>query len=118
MQEAVGVAWLHWHQSTRTKPARVGLDYGGDDVMRIPEHHRLTRRDFITGSSALGAASLLGLSSTAAAEPPPEVTSLRISNWSAICVAPQYVAETLLLAEGFTDVQYIEGIYPGPGSLL
>jgi NitT/TauT family transport system substrate-binding protein len=83
--------------------------------MRTPEHLHFTRRDFITGSSALGAASLLGLSPTAAAEPPPEVTSLRITNWSAICVAPQYLAETMLRAEGFTDVQYIEGVYPGPG---
>jgi len=83
--------------------------------MRTPDRHPFTRREFIAGGSALGAASLLGLSPTAAAEPPPEITTIRIAHWSAICTAPQYVAEPLLRAEGFTDIQYLEGVYPGPG---
>ena len=44
----------------------------------------------------------------AAAEPPPEVTRIRIAKVPAICLAPLYVAEDLLRAEGFTDVQYVE----------
>jgi NitT/TauT family transport system substrate-binding protein len=42
-----------------------------------------------------------------AAEPPPETTRLRLHKTPGICVAPQFVAEELLHAEGFTDVQYI-----------
>jgi len=82
--------------------------------MRTPDRRPFTCRDFIATGSALGAASLLGLSSPAAAEPPPEITSVRIAHWSAICMAPQYVAEALLRAEGFTEIQYLEGVYrPG-----
>jgi NitT/TauT family transport system substrate-binding protein len=43
----------------------------------------------------------------AGAEPPPETTKLRLSQIAGICVAPQYVADELLRAEGFTDVQYV-----------
>jgi NitT/TauT family transport system substrate-binding protein len=44
-----------------------------------------------------------------AAEPPPEVTRLRlIAQRGSICVAPKYVAEALLQAEGFTDIHYAE----------
>jgi NitT/TauT family transport system substrate-binding protein len=42
-----------------------------------------------------------------AAEPPPETTRLRLAHTPAICLAPHYVAEELLQAEGFTDVQYV-----------
>jgi NitT/TauT family transport system substrate-binding protein len=41
------------------------------------------------------------------AEPPPETTKLRIIYTDAVCSAPQFLAEELLAAEGFTDVQYI-----------
>jgi NitT/TauT family transport system substrate-binding protein len=45
----------------------------------------------------------------AAAEPPPEVTQLRlITQPGSICVAPKYVAEALLQAEGFIDIHYAE----------
>jgi NitT/TauT family transport system substrate-binding protein len=41
------------------------------------------------------------------AEPPPEVTQLRlITQPGSICVAPKYVAEALLQAEGFTAIHY------------
>jgi NitT/TauT family transport system substrate-binding protein len=42
-----------------------------------------------------------------AAEPPPETTRLRLPKTPGICVAPQFVAEELLHAEGFTEVQYV-----------
>ncbi len=40
-------------------------------------------------------------------EPPPETTRLRLVQIPSICIAPQYLAEEFLPAEGFTDVQYI-----------
>jgi NitT/TauT family transport system substrate-binding protein len=76
---------------------------------------RFNRRRFLAGASAVGAASVLGIRSTPAAEPPPEITSVRIAHWSAICTAPQYVAEALLRAEGFTDIQYPKGVHLGAG---
>ena len=42
-----------------------------------------------------------------AAEPPPETTSVRLAKIRGICIAPQYVAEELLHAEGFTEVGYV-----------
>jgi NitT/TauT family transport system substrate-binding protein len=42
-----------------------------------------------------------------AAEPPPETTRLAIVQ-SGVCFAPQYVAEALLRAEGFSDVTYVK----------
>jgi NitT/TauT family transport system substrate-binding protein len=66
-----------------------------------------TRREFVSGA-LVGAAGLLGVRpETANAEPPPETTTLKLVKVPAICVAPQYVAEGLLRAEGFTDVQYV-----------
>jgi NitT/TauT family transport system substrate-binding protein len=40
------------------------------------------------------------------AEPPPETTTVRLTQDPAICLAPQYVAEELLRLEGFSDIQY------------
>jgi len=45
---------------------------------------------------------------TATAEPAPEVTALRLTQVRGACIAPQYVAEELLRAEGFTDVRYVQ----------
>ena len=67
----------------------------------------MTRRDFITATLG-GAASLLGERAPAgAAEAPLETTKIRLSQIAGICVAPQYIAEELLKAEGFSDVQYV-----------
>jgi NitT/TauT family transport system substrate-binding protein len=43
-----------------------------------------------------------------AGEPPPETTRLRLIQSGSICWAPQYVADALLKAEGFTEVQYVK----------
>jgi NitT/TauT family transport system substrate-binding protein len=83
--------------------------------MHMQDHSRFTRRDFITSTSALSAASLLGISSRAAADPPLETTTVRLAKWPVSCIAPQFVAEALLRAEGFTDVRYVEGRYPEGG---
>jgi len=68
----------------------------------------LGRREFLTRTSALGAASLLGLHySSAAAEPPPETTRIRLAHAPFICVAPQYLAEEFFPLEGFTEWNYL-----------
>jgi NitT/TauT family transport system substrate-binding protein len=68
-----------------------------------------SRRRFLAGLSAAGAAGLVG-SSTAAAEPPPEVTRIRTTVFPKVsdCQTPFYVAEDLLHTEGFTEIEYIE----------
>ena len=70
-----------------------------------------SRREFLAGTSLLGAGALLGLPRTATAEPPPEAAKIRIVQSESICLAPQYVAEELLRLEGFSEVEYVK--YPG-----
>lgn len=66
----------------------------------------ITRRRFIGG---LAAAGLGGARARAAsAEPPPETTRIRLVSPGAICLAPQFAAEELLRAEGFTVVEYLK----------
>ena len=67
-----------------------------------------TRREFVSALTLAGTAGVLGVRpETASAEPPPETTKLRLMKTRNICWAPQYVAEDLLKAEGFTDVSYV-----------
>jgi NitT/TauT family transport system substrate-binding protein len=67
------------------------------------------RRDFVKGVAALaGAAGLSGYMRSAAAEPPPEITRVRLLHSPAICVAPEYLAEDLLRLEGFSSVEFVE----------
>ncbi|AZO67863.1 MULTISPECIES: ABC transporter substrate-binding protein [unclassified Mesorhizobium] len=66
-----------------------------------------SRRRFLAGLSAAGAASLVGVQQSLAAEPPPETTTVRLAKLPAICMAPQYAAMELLQAEGFTEVRYV-----------
>ncbi len=67
----------------------------------------INRRDFLQSSTALVAASLLGFSKFAAAEPPPETTRFRIANGPFICYAPQFLMEEFLRMEGFTEIEYV-----------
>ena len=75
-----------------------------------PQHaSQSSRRRFLGGLTLAGTAGLLGLHPRpVAAEPPPETTTVRLSHVPAACLAPQYVAEELLLADGFTSVQYVK----------
>ncbi len=67
------------------------------------------RREFLGYLTLAGTAAVLGLKSEpAAAEPPPETTRIRIHDAPITCFAPIYVAEELLKAEGFTEVQYVK----------
>jgi NitT/TauT family transport system substrate-binding protein len=67
-----------------------------------------TRRRFLTTLSLAGAAGFLRAPPPLAAEGALETTSVRILKFPGICVAPQYVAEELLRAEGFTDIRYVD----------
>lgn len=69
----------------------------------------MRRRDFLLAAAAAVAPVLCPGSSIA--EPPPETTRLRIPRIPSTCRSPEWVAEELLRAEGFTDVQYkpVEG---------
>ena len=68
-----------------------------------------TRREFLQGLSIAGAVSALGVpADLPAAEPPPETTRVRIQKTPSACLAPQYVARELLLADGFAEVEYTE----------
>ena len=74
-----------------------------------PQHARpFSRRRFLGGLTLVGTAGLCGLCPRPVrAEPPPETTTLRLVSLPAPCTSSQYVAEELLRAEGFTDVQYV-----------
>ena len=67
-----------------------------------------TRRGFLTTASLAGDASLVGARRSLAGEGPPEKTTVRIAYLSGLCIAPQFVAEALLRAEGFAEVRYVE----------
>jgi NitT/TauT family transport system substrate-binding protein len=66
-----------------------------------------SRRHFVAGLSAAGAAAVFGARRSLADEGPLETTVLRLRRDPSICVAPWYIAEDLLRAEGFTEVHYV-----------
>ena len=70
---------------------------------------KTTRREFANVMALGAAAAILGVSPKLAdAEPPPETTRLRLPRYpfDHVCLAPQWIADELLRAEGFTDIQY------------
>ncbi|MGZ8479749.1 MAG: ABC transporter substrate-binding protein [Candidatus Binatia bacterium] len=68
-----------------------------------------SRREFLTTVAAAGTSALLGFpSEPSTAEPPPETNRIRLVQAGGMCQAPKYVAEDLLRAEGFNEVQYIK----------
>jgi NitT/TauT family transport system substrate-binding protein len=71
-----------------------------------------SRRRLLTALSLAGAAGLLGARQALAAAAGLETTTVRIAHLPGLCTAPQYVAEELLRAEGFTDVRYVR-LAPG-----
>src|SRR5262245_3204759 len=71
-------------------------------------HIMHSRRDFLAGLSAAGAAGVLGGRSSHADEPPPETTTVRLMKFfPASCDIPEYFASELLRAEGLTDVRFV-----------
>jgi NitT/TauT family transport system substrate-binding protein len=73
----------------------------------------LTRRRLLTTLSLAGAAGVVTPRHGWAAEPPPEITTVRFSKVLAICFAQQYVCDALLRAEGFTDIGYVDSTPTG-----
>ena len=67
-----------------------------------------TRRRFLATMSLAGAARLLHSPRAFAAEGALETTRVRLMRIPAICHAPQFVAEELLHAEGFTEVRFVD----------
>jgi len=65
-----------------------------------------TRRGFLGGIAAAGAASLTRVRCAEAAEGPLETTTVRFQK-PGLCVSSLYIAEELLRAEGFTDIRYV-----------
>src|SRR5215475_7358061 len=76
--------------------------------MNEPHDCPTDRRDFLRRASVLSAAVLFaGHRRSDAAEPPPEVSAIRLARTAAICVAPSYYAEDLLRLEGFSQIEYV-----------
>ena len=67
----------------------------------------LTRRCVLATLSSAAAMSLIGGANGLAQEAPPETSTIRLIRNAGICIAPQYVADELLRAEGFTDIQHL-----------
>jgi NitT/TauT family transport system substrate-binding protein len=71
-----------------------------------------SRRDFLLSASLAAAAGVFGARTTLADEGPPETSTIRLGRIGSLCLAPEYAAEELLRAEGFSDVRYVD---VGPG---
>jgi NitT/TauT family transport system substrate-binding protein len=68
----------------------------------------ITRRSFVNSMALAGAGAALGYGrGLLAAEPLPETNRIRLTQTGGICFAPIFVAEQLMRAEGFSDVQYV-----------
>jgi NitT/TauT family transport system substrate-binding protein len=65
------------------------------------------RRRFLATLAATGAAGLVGGPNSASQDASPETTTIRLVKSPSLCAAPQYAAEELLRAEGFTDIRYV-----------
>jgi NitT/TauT family transport system substrate-binding protein len=67
-----------------------------------------TRRRFLATLSMAGAAALLRTPPASAVEGALETTTVRLRKTPTLCQTPQYIADELLRAEGFTDIRYVE----------
>ncbi len=71
--------------------------------------HRFLSQLGVAGTAGLGGLGIArfgGGARSFAADPPPEITTVTLEKTAGTCPAPQYVAEGLLRAEGFTDIRY------------
>jgi NitT/TauT family transport system substrate-binding protein len=66
-----------------------------------------TRRHFLTTIGLAGAAAAIQVGPVSATEGPPETAAIRLGKIPGICIAPQYIADELLRAEGFSQIQYV-----------
>jgi NitT/TauT family transport system substrate-binding protein len=65
------------------------------------------RRRFLASLASTAVAGSVGAPKSHAAEGPLETTTIRLVKNAGICIAPQYVADELLRAEGFTDISHV-----------
>jgi NitT/TauT family transport system substrate-binding protein len=77
-----------------------------------------SRRDFLASASLTAAAGVLGGRGSLAAEGQLETTTVSLTTAAGICIAPQYLAGELLLAEGFTDVRFVPAMKGPPGAAM
>jgi NitT/TauT family transport system substrate-binding protein len=70
-------------------------------------HIMQSRRDFLAAMSAASAAGFIGTRASLADDGPPETTTVRLRYDPGICIAPWFIAQDLLRAEGFNDVRYV-----------
>jgi NitT/TauT family transport system substrate-binding protein len=67
-----------------------------------------TRRRVLAGLAVGAGAALIAVPKAFAAEAPPETATVRLAKkLLTLCNAPQYVADELLRAEGFTAIEYV-----------
>src|SRR5450755_4415542 len=66
-----------------------------------------SRRRFLATLTPPAAAGLIGPPLLKAQDERLETTTVRIGKIAGICISPQYFAEELLRAEGFTDIRYV-----------
>src|SRR5262249_15622503 len=69
-------------------------------------------------ASIAGAAAFLRTPRALPAEGALEIATVRFPKAPVICIAPQFVAEELLRADGFTDIRYVTTPRPGSGDYL
>ena len=67
-----------------------------------------TRRRILSTMALAGAAGLIRAPRVMAVEDRLEITTVRLGKSGSICIAPEYVAEELLRAEGFTGIRYLD----------
>ena len=77
-----------------------------------------SRRYFLTTAAGVAAAGLVGAPRALAREGAPETNSVTLAKTPALCTAPQFIAEELLRAEGFTEIRYVETIAPAVPSAV
>ncbi|WP_114948252.1 ABC transporter substrate-binding protein [Microvirga calopogonii] len=73
-------------------------------------HSTSTRRHVLAGLTTAGLAALLDTRGASSEETPLETTTVRFSKSPGICNAPQFVAEDLLRADGFSDFRYVDAV--------
>ena len=68
----------------------------------------MRRREFLTGLTVATTVGAGAWPARADAEPAPETTTITLRDAPFACLAPQYFAEELLKAEGFTDIRFVK----------
>jgi NitT/TauT family transport system substrate-binding protein len=102
-------------------PDRNAVRIRSSPLASAPVISRLSRRGFVRAAAGAGLTAaglaLLGACGTrrgpdgpSAGDAPPETTTIRLMLTPSVCMAPQYVADTLLRDEGFSRVDWIESV--------